>query len=320
MSNEKFLMFFSPQPRRMAAVYYILIGKRTTSNLFAALDYDLLKYWHLYPNLKHSDYQEIMNSMVKQKLLDITDHEVQLSELGEQKQAEEQKASYQLQYYNGPWMQELFKFEERLILAIQLISEFEHHEKRYIPVSSNTNTQWFVKEWFTRHKTEMHFLERFKQELFSLLEDSPAELANIWTSKLVGYQTNGLSTIQITDETGLSPDDVKFMSIDLVAYIFGQIIKQPDRYSVIAQLVEFSRLPISQTSFVTYQQVKNTADLKRVSQERNLKISTIHDHLIEAAILLPNFDFDYFLPLVKSDSFVYNRLKNIEKKRSEIHD
>lgn len=280
------LCLFAQQPRRANALQYILIGKRTSSNLFAALRYHCLSLLQIDPNLNINYFKNSVDQLVDQHYLRITEKGYyQLTAEGQLYQ--EQINLPQPTHYDGRWMRQFNLMKNVVSLSIQVISQVKHQQHNYVPLINDLQTQWRVKHWFHQIKHFDNWQQLFVNELTLILSKLPAKYADLLANRFTGYQTVGLPLRQLTTFYHLSLPAMQVMVLDAWA-AFWQIARQYQQQlpllSLLLPPVQYLTDNVAQT--VT-QFRDNHLSIAQISNYRHLQPSTIREHLLEAAIITP---------------------------------
>ncbi|KRM23789.1 helix-turn-helix domain-containing protein [Latilactobacillus graminis] len=289
------LCLLTPEKRRYQAIYYTLIGKRTTSNLYAGLAYGLLKWLQIYPNLEQTQFQVELKRLQTGGLVEIDARYVWLTTAGRQKKAEWQPQLFWPTHYMGPQMGHLAQFTARFLLAIQIVSEYQHQNTQYYPLATSMKDRVWVASWFKRHKSVPNFSTQLQTELTQLLAQLDTKQADLLVNQFIGHHILGKSQQQLAWALDSSPLTIRVRTLDAFAQILGLLLTSELGYPLLTELVEHHGSQLSQSTLQTWQLIQHGATIEQISQQRHVKVGTIKEHLLEAAILLPQFPFTQFL-------------------------
>ncbi len=289
------LCLLAPEKRRYQAIYYTLIGKRTTSNLYAGLAYGLLKWLQIYPNLEQAQFQAELKRLQQNGWIEIDERYVWLTATGQQKQAEWQPQLVWPTHYEGPQMGHLPQFTARFMLAAQIVSEYHHQNTQYYPLETSMKDRVLVVSWFKRHKATINFSSQFQLELAQLLDQLDPQQADLVANQLIGHQVLGKSHQQLAQALDSPSLTVRVRTIDAFAQILGLLLAHQTTYPLLNELVDQAETQLSQSTLQTWQLIQQGASVEKISRQRRVKIGTIKEHLLETAMLLPRFPFEQFL-------------------------
>lgn len=282
MTNEQLLQFFSPSKRRIQAIYYILTGKRTTSNLYAALQYDLLDYWQIYPHLKQGDYQQTLKALQLAGDVTVIDKTVCLTKQGQFKQ---QQIIYHFKHYQGPFIGDADDLQQKLNLAIQVVSHYLTKKQHYYPLQTKLSVKQAVTKWFVANKG--HLVD-FKDELTTVLADMSQDNANLMANQWTGYQTNALSNQELANILAINLEQLYLQQLDAFAEFLNLITVDAQNLPLLASLLKPLVTPLSQSTDYTFQLIQNGLSFAEIMRKRQIKASTLYEHLLEIAILKPD--------------------------------
>lgn len=128
-----------------------------------------------------------------------------------------------------------------------------------------------------------------------------AQQADFISSQLVGHQDAGWSIEQVASQMQLPVGDSAVLNYDLWAALTGFFNEHTGViHDLLAPLIKTS--PLSHSAQVTYELYRQQQSLDQISRHRQLKPSTIREHLLEVAIFLPaEFPFWQLIPAATLD-------------------
>ncbi|AMB93448.1 hypothetical protein ACWOE5_09100 [Aerococcus sanguinicola] len=262
------------------STYQVLIGKRTPSTLYFAKKHQLEAYFGLFPQLKKSDWGQVLAQQASRQDYSNT----KLSFL-----------AALLDYRQGMvFPQSRQKRYEAYLLLVQAASQLAYGQKRYVTVTQDWEVQQFVKAYFSQLRIQGReaFTASFYQEWARLLEDWPQDQADFLLSQFSGHDLPALAA-----EDWL--DLLQGQAFSLARqFVLGRLDQALESAEGCPYLIYFKkgldrRFPAWKPSAdLTLKGLDQGASLAEVQARRGLKASTLADHLIEVAI----FDCDRFLP------------------------
>ncbi|MCH4172632.1 MAG: helix-turn-helix domain-containing protein [Lactobacillus sp.] len=289
------IRFFSDQPQRYKAIYYGLVGKKTISNLLAAKKNHYLVYFHSWPRLSLSTFQKCLQALLKADFITpgaVADS-FYLTPAGAHYRQAHQQAIFTPQYYQGLRLPQGQQGLALLYLAIQVISEYHHQQKRYIPSTTNYLLQQRVRQWFLQVKNYPQLPQQLSQELTLWLAALPVDQADFVAQNFQGYQF-GFQQSELAEKTPLSLYSQQLVQLDALARLLQAVGQQPQDFPLLSQLLvpnQWVQPILSYSANLTYQAFMAGQSLKRIGYTRRLKDSTIREHILEVALLVPGFDF-----------------------------
>lgn len=285
----------SSQWRRSKAIKNILIGRRTVSNLYWALQYGLLEdFGSLHGALPDNIDQAV--TKLKQTELVKADSELQilLTEKGSDYQSKLLASLPELTLFAWSARYDVFRFSKRLNLAIQIVSEYSYSNNHYYPQTIGLLDSQLIKKWFIQNKADHlpvylysmlnHFLEKLSRD----------EFAEIFTQNLSGHHLSGQTDAQIGQTQGKSPTVISLTKLLLYTQLLTELLSKPN--SKLQPLTQgLARPVISNSAAETFTMFCHYPGLTiaKIAQKRHIKLTTAYEHLLEAAIVLPQSDIPF---------------------------
>ncbi|MFD1671595.1 helix-turn-helix domain-containing protein [Agrilactobacillus yilanensis] len=314
MITTDLLRFFSTDPQRVKPIYYTLRGKKTFSNLLAAKKHGYLIYFHSAADLTWGQFEHHIGQLQREQLIQpVSKNEWCLTAKGQAWCV--QQPPFLTKYYNGLTMPKLNVALAQLHLAIQVLSQFQHKNKQYFPVVTDFSIQWQVRQWFQRVKRTENLSQRFEQELTHWFTLLPSAQSNFVAANFSGYQF-GFSQAQLATRFKYSAYDGTLVQLDAIACLLLQLQQVPKNWPLCQQLLPseaFLQLPLSRSTKATYALFQQGLTLSQICQSRRLKAGTVREHLLEAALLIPDFDVTTLLKRndLAADIYFTDRLNEI---------
>jgi len=274
------------QPRRKRVVENILKGRRTVSTLFWGMRYGILDWLGYEKKLQRDTYDSVFDQLIQEQLVEAVDQQFRLTEFGTARLNQLAKTHYQPQNLAVGQFYDSQLFQERLLLIIQVVSEYSFDNRQYYPqLASQANLQ-FAREWFRWFKIN-GTVDLFAKEIQDLLQNlNDDRLASLVAFRFMGHGTMGLTTQQLAVEYNSDVDQIAAIQTDVMLGFIPRIKENPE--SLLSPLIagiDSSRVSASATQ--TLAEVWQHHSFKQISQQRRLKESTVKEHILEAAILLP---------------------------------
>lgn len=304
-SVNKLLRFFSyHQPRRIRVIENTLRSRRTVATLFWARQYGILEWLGADHVMNRQEYDQLINQLVADKLLAIDDQsQAILTEEGAKVLKNEEESFYIPSFYDWYWLTNTQRIIQRLFLAIQVVSEFSHHQRKYVPLAISYGEMVAVKQWFRQNyhhdlvKTLYTDLHRFGSALESEDPRMTTDLFNV----MIGYQRSGWTINQAAQELKIKIDDIQYLRHDEMLAVSAYARNFPGPLQQLL-LPLINESPLNRSAQVTFDLYTQGEPIELIAHERRLKENTIKEHLLEAAILIPDkLDWDILLPESKRD-------------------
>ena len=293
-------LFSSVQPRRHRVIFGLLRRRLTVSTEYWGLRYQLLPFVGLFPQLEKTTFDEQIAKLIKNGLLieqQPNSGQLLLTDKGVVAQQEYHKYHYQVQYMplTTQPLANIRQFREAFWLANQIISETAYHNKRYYPLQIDVKTKMLVKKWY-RQTDKSHLIDNWLMALTQFLKQLDQQTANQFVATWVGHQVPGRNADQLGLPATWTATDFYLWEFDLFIF-WSQTLLQSDSNSELKKLWQLTQRQqnLSPSVQLTCQQVHQGLSIATISQQRRLKIGTVREHLLTAAVWLPKTDFPYDL-------------------------
>lgn len=282
------------QPRRLRVIENLLRGRRTVSTLYWGQRY------HLLPLLdadKHLDrgaltapaQQLVANGLVT---LDSEEDQLLLTPAGQQRQS----AAYYQPQTSDDWLNlDLGAARQRILLAVQVTSQYAHSTNRYYPLATDLATRRVIRPWFHRMKGPQ-LAETLAAAMIHSLQQLPIQTAEVMTDLLTGYEHPGLTIDQVASEQQQTAWEIQLRQRDGMTQIARDA--RQSEHPLHSLLQPLWRSPVTRSAQATLYAVERGGSLEQVAVQRHVKANTVKEHLLEAAILSPMavFPYDQILP------------------------
>jgi len=282
------------QPRRLRVIENLLRGRRTVSTLYWGQRYHLLPLLDADKHLDHGALTAPAQQLAASGLvtLDSEADQLLLTPTGQQRQA---GAYYQPQT-SADWLNlDLGAARQRLLLAVQVTSQYAHSTSRYYPLATDLVTRRVVRQWFHLEKGPQ-LAAALLTAMVQSLQQLPVQTAEVMTDLLTGYQHPGLTVSQVASEQQQTAWEIQLRQRDGITQI-ARDARQAD-HPLHGLLHPLWRSPVTRSAQATLYAVEQGGSLEQVAAQRHVKANTVKEHLLEAAILSPvaTFPYDRLLP------------------------
>ncbi|MFC6288932.1 helix-turn-helix domain-containing protein [Levilactobacillus angrenensis] len=278
------------QDRRIRVIENLLRGKKTVSTLYWGQRYRLLPLLNLDKHLQRGGLDTAIQDLQHQGWVTVDPEQatLRLTSTGEQQLADQ---AYYRPVTTAQWVNlDLVAARQRLLLAVQVTSQFAHSTARYYPLATDQETRRAVRVWFHRRKSPA-LASQLGAALTASLQQLPQQTAGVVTDQFTGFGQPGLTSEQLAVTHQWTTWEVRLMQVDGVVQI-AQDARQAD-HPLHELLGPLWQVPISRSAQATLAAVEAGGDLARVATVRKIKLSTVREHLLEAAIMSPLRDFPY---------------------------
>ncbi|GHP12751.1 hypothetical protein YK48G_01760 [Lentilactobacillus fungorum] len=282
------------QTRRAKALKNILAGRRTVSNLYWALEYDLLPYFGALRDFKLGDEKNALDRLAHLGLIVLTDRfSFQLTNQGRDQQVNLLKLLPPIKKLTIAAQNDVVRFSSRFIFATQIVSEYSYSNKRYYPQTIGFFDDQLIKRWFIQNKQRQlpnYFQELLDRFLTQLHDDL---LAEIFIQSLTGHHFSGETEDQLSAKMGVPPTIIQLQWLMLYADLLTRVQQIPTSPLKLL-LVGLARSPMANSTNKTLIMYRNTDYTpEQIASRRRIKLTTVYEHLLEAAIVLPVNQFPF---------------------------
>ncbi|MBM6613717.1 helix-turn-helix domain-containing protein [Desemzia sp. RIT804] len=304
--NDLFILnlFSNSQAKKGSTVFHILQGKRTASILYRAVDYSLEPFFGFFPKLDRSTFYNILEELTS---LGYLSHLQENNEYLQTRMAEDSVQSYLSNHYQPRdlnWLKQgraVQDIQRKIYFLTQIFSEIRHENKRYLPVEKDYDIQQWAKKWIAKQETALPELAvEFGMEWKRLLSSLETENAVILVHLMSGHNVVGLTKNQLAQQMNLPRLEITLRQYDSMCYLIKQmndVYKQVPLFASVAQEATIlNESGVSNSAKETAVLLKKGFSIEKIIRIRQLKKSTISEHLIELVILFPTIEIQQFIP------------------------
>ncbi|WP_412990262.1 hypothetical protein ACLJJ6_04660 [Pediococcus siamensis] len=261
------------------------------SNLFWGRQYSLLPFFNLFKTLTQADFDKAILDLKTRQLITLNESQIRLTRSGAEKKRQVVANMAPFQFAGIGLRTNVATIQSCLNLAVQITSEFAYQNRRYYPLQTSGRLMRFCKSWFITHKSS-ELPAAFQAELTQFLETLSEHEGDAFVSQFIGHDTYGLTDDQIAQVRGQTPFSWHLTKLHLFsAFITWACTENQESHPLCQHLVKpwVKTSPLAESSLATYHLFLGHNDLARVAQLRHIKLNTVKEHLLEAAILTPGF-------------------------------
>ncbi|WP_312098616.1 helix-turn-helix domain-containing protein [Niallia sp.] len=295
--------------RTIYSILHILNGKKSSQTIQDIHIFQLTSFFQSFPTFTREQLDEIIYGLYKEGWLEkagdnhyyINDaRKVELENLLKKNPFPNYLNGWRFHALTGP-------FWKRLSLFIQVASHLSENSIRYIPVQRNPVTQLWLKETLqtiTFERSEIN--NQLYQEIVKCLEEieiNPAILIN----RLTGLQQIGLTADQAASELKMDPSFFQLSFLAILHFMMERILSNKGEYPLLGQMIKDRKksYTLTESTTKTFGFIQKGFSIEEIVHLRNLKQSTIEDHIIEILLNVPEFPVHH---LVGKEKII--RIKN----------
>ncbi|UQS85422.1 helix-turn-helix domain-containing protein [Apilactobacillus apisilvae] len=305
MNDDLMIVLLSiSQPRRTKLIDNLLMGKKTVSTLFWGNQYGLLKYSGIFKGI-NIDSEKTVNSLIHDGYVKNYDkYQFLLTKKGNAKKDSIIESFYFPKELSSQYYYDVFTFQERFLLLIQVISEYSYQNVNYYPLQTNFENTNLIKSFFHDFK-QQHIVEFIYKLITQFLQSVDEDKANLFANLLIGHDNYGLTDDQLKSHYQISLVETYFIKYDLWILLIKFISIRKDGLSKFL-LKNIVKSRISNSANNTLKYFNEDYSLSYISNQNNIKISTVKEHLLENAIILSKEQFPYTKLLSNEDIKLLN--------------
>ncbi|PKR78878.1 hypothetical protein CEY16_03735 [Halalkalibacillus sediminis] len=279
--------------RSPSAAYHVLTGKKSGQTLQDISLFQIEHFFGLLPDLEKQEVDSVVDELVVEKVITLDDGIVHIQK---PKQIISLNSS-PFCYLNGEKFHRVEKeFYSSLLLLTQSISHLIYNKNRFIPIVEDRRVQSRVKQIISQPNNNAESLaEKLYLEMHRVLLQLPEEVSNMYLSLMSRENYIGLTFHQLAEKRQVNFRDIQLEVSGVNHFIMQEVIDHPEDYSILRQLFDQKVQTLTNSASITYEYLKQDMDLNSIANLRNLKLSTIEDHVVEIATRVQTFQIENFI-------------------------
>lgn len=290
------------EQRTKNAIFHLLYGKRSIQTVQDAHLFQLGSYYGLLPMLTKQNYEIMMQKYITKGLLKQTYIDGQkyiIPTLKGKHWLNKYKAQIPLHYFNGlRYFKIDYMFLERLMLLIQVLTNRHMNNSSFIPVINRTSIINWVKQMYPYFKQDIQTcLYQLYDDLYALLSRLQDKEASLFLDRLTGYKHYGMSIHQLANKYNMSTLNIKLylraITHRMLRFIKEEVVKTRILSILTKDLPSYNFM--TKSAQLTYNLLQKQYSVHEIARLRQLKMSTINDHMIEIAWYDPHFPVHAFI-------------------------
>ncbi|MCM3361824.1 helix-turn-helix domain-containing protein [Niallia sp. Sow4_A1] len=279
--------------RTIYSILHILNGKKSSQTIQDIHIFQLTSLYQSFPMLAREQLEEVIQTLYKEKwLVQSLDNHYFINDTRKGELENLLKDNPLPNYLNGWKFHAITEpFWQRLSLFIQVASHLSGNSIRYIPVQRNPVTQLWLKETLHSIAIDRSNINKYLyKDLVKCLEEieiNPAILIN----RLTGLKKIGLTSDQAALEMKMDPSLYQLSFLAILHFMIERILSNKEDYSLLCYMIEDNKKNYTLTASTakTYDLIQKGHNIEEIVHLRNLKQSTIEDHIIEVLLNVPAF-------------------------------
>lgn len=334
-SNHEYITYFilslfnKDSPLSSAQLIHIFHGRRTPSMLFKVEREKLYTPFGLFKTLTKDKLDQYLNELIKLKWLDINENNGYIlsnnGSLALEKYFSDKDYPAKIVSLENATIRTPFFYQFQLVS--QIFSEAIYSNKQYNPTIKDPIHQTTVKEWLATLDESLHNLSKcWSNELSLVLENLTEEEALILVWKLTGHELVGKTNRQLAESLSLDTVELYILLNQAIEQLIDLIEKS--EYTLLKSFLHQTKknyyYGLSRSTYLTASYIRKGNNLADIALKRNLKLSTIQEHILEIALVKQSFNFRPFIPekiyIQLHQSFETNPYFSFQKAKQENSD
>ncbi|MGN4125801.1 helix-turn-helix domain-containing protein [Lysinibacillus sphaericus] len=307
--------------RTVSAAYHVLRGKRSGQTIQDVGLFQLHNYFGLLPKLPRATFDEAVSTFLQYSWLNMQESgHYSMKKLGLQRAEQTTAFLFDGWHYRG----NEHMFVARLALIVQSLSYQRADVHSFSPISKDPQVQAWVRAFLVDHNYRSgHLQQQLFEECQQVLAVLPLSDPNkqLVLYRLSGDGLPGWTWQQLASDRKETVLDSQLAFIELLHTLLNEVHKT-NRYVLLGQIADGLRIKalLTDSTQQTAHLYEQGYSIEQIVQLRNLKQSTIEDHLVEIAMNEPNFSIGPFVSYEEAEK-VWQASKQYQtKKLKALHE
>lgn len=280
--------------RSITSPFYILKGKRSGQSIQDVGIFHLHSYFSILPKLSKQVYDEQIHRFLEKGII------IEKSD-GSFYVAMSEFENIPSLYFDGwHYRGNEHIFFARLSLIVQTLSHKRNEAMNFIPIQKNGQIQHWVRHFLLSHDYQKGYLhEVLYKEIIESFHQLQCDEAgkNIVINRLSGFNIPGITWSQLANLVKMTELDVQLLYVSCLHEWLNEIYKNGQNYPLLSNISEGIRFvkPLTGSAAQTANLFLQGYTIEQISSIRNIKTSTVEDHLIELAMNDRTFNIHQFI-------------------------
>ncbi|EIT86555.1 hypothetical protein A374_03254 [Fictibacillus macauensis ZFHKF-1] len=302
---QQFLILFAigklNGERSLSGVLHLLNGKKTSQTLTDGTLFHASFLFSALPALDRATLEtEVKQLQANGWVRSLSAETYCMTSLGTQAlQTWQKKHPYLLTINSLKYRKAETLFFNVVSLYVQSLAHVLHNDTRFLPICNDFHVQRIVKRCMPKRSERQASADQHYQEWLTLLNQLDEKSATLFVLRMSHRTRTGLTIEQLADQIALSKEEVSLRFRAVLHHFLQEALQQPTLYPMLHTLAAASigveSVPLTQSATKTYELLQQGMTPQEILRRRNIKRSTLEDHLVEAAIHVPTFSIDAFV-------------------------
>jgi len=270
--------------RTLNAGLHLLRGKKSGQTLTDVEYFNVKPFFGILPKLDDTTYAEVADELLKSGLIIQNDKFVRLTVEGKNRIKELPEFQFNGWDYRGREM----IFFGRVALLVQTLSHLREGETSFTPIQRNRDIQLFVKGLLASHLvTYPAYAKQLGSELKAALRKSGMSDIQkyLFASRLTVRNETAKTWNQLAAEIEVTEEELRLLFIEALHRLLP-IVEDAADFPVLNKTAFDIKVNtyLTDSALHTKRLFDKGLSLQSIASIRNLKMSTIEDHIIEMAM------------------------------------
>lgn len=311
--------------RTIYSIYHLLTGKKTSQTIQDAHFFQLTPYFGVYSSITRAAFEAVIHKQSEQQwLISCGDHRFGLTKAGEAYLMQLCSQFPAPMYLNGLKFQQTdLRLWERLSLLVQVVSNLVNKETNYIPIQKSKETRSWVKDFLQKTKLDRNQIGKILYgELVNCLQGGHRLDPSILIFRLTGFKRIGQTSQQVAEMLNMAGEQYQIEFLNILHYLIEEVSTNQHQFPLLSSILENlnQNVVMTNSSYKTYELLTKGYSIEEVAAYRQLKTSTIEDHIVEIAINIVDFSIDHFVDQQKQKRIIAAVEKTASKQLKLIKD
>lgn len=294
--------------RSISSIYHLLNGKKSSQTLQDMHLFDITRFFKTFESMSRAELQMAVEKLEEYGfIIKASNGNYEITEKGVNRAESLFNRFSFLNFVNGWNFQGAGAFWERLSLLVQVVSNLTHYVSRYVPVQKSSEAQEWVKGFLKKGSIgRIELGKGLYKELETTLGSNGYLDPTIVILRLTGSEYFGLTVRQAAKVLALEESLYRFQFLALIHYLMGKSQGNPTEFPILYKVIEnlHEPVPLTASTKITMNLLGKGLSIGEIAAKRNLKVSTIQDHVVELALNLKSFDISPYVDVEKERSII----------------
>jgi uncharacterized protein YpbB len=311
--------------RTIYGVFHLLKGKRSAQTIQDGAFFGLLAYFGLFPTLNRGELEKDVEKLVLSGLAQwLPPDRVWITDEGKERIHKYHQEHLFLRDLEG-WRYNSYTEEVwlRFNLFVQVLTNMVENNRKFYPITHQMSVQNWVKHHLPSESDRERVLKSIYYELVSFLSNCSEKQAIIFVHQLTGKTQIGLTRQQLSEQLSLCEEEVTLCHIATLHKLFNEIETNEKMYKHLQVFIKDLNhsVVLTESARRTFVLVGKGFTIDVICAKRQLKRSTVEDHLVEIAIQHPDFSIRPYVSAETETSIIHwsktlqtSRLRELKEK------